>query len=109
MRIDNFRLHYYVAAIGLWVGLSETLSATEPESRRNIIFVLVDDQRWDAMSCMGHPFLKTPAVDSLAKGWRPFCKRLCDDITLFAQPGFHLDGTLRAHAWCRGQPHGDES
>jgi N-acetylglucosamine-6-sulfatase len=36
------------------------------EKKRNILFILVDDQRWDAMSCMGHPFLKTPAADSLA-------------------------------------------
>ena len=33
---------------------------------RNILFVLVDDQRHDALSCAGHPFLKTPAADALA-------------------------------------------
>ena len=38
------------------------------ESPRNIVFILVDDQRWDALSCLGHPFLKTPAVDGLAAG-----------------------------------------
>lgn len=37
------------------------------EKPRNILFILVDDQRHDAMSCLGHPFLKTPAADSLAK------------------------------------------
>ncbi len=34
---------------------------------RNIVFILVDDQRFDAMSCAGHPFLKTPALDSIAE------------------------------------------
>jgi len=34
---------------------------------RNILFILVDDQRHDALSCLGHPFLKTPAADTLAK------------------------------------------
>ena len=34
---------------------------------RNIVFILVDDQRYDAMSCMGHPFLKTPSADSIAE------------------------------------------
>lgn len=34
--------------------------------RLNIVFVLIDDMRYDAMSCAGHPFLKTPAIDSLA-------------------------------------------
>ena len=38
------------------------------ETPRNIIFILVDDQRHDALSCMGHPFLKTPAADSLVRG-----------------------------------------
>ena len=36
------------------------------EKKRNILFILVDDQRWDALSCLGHSFLKTPAADSLA-------------------------------------------
>ncbi|MBN1421541.1 MAG: sulfatase-like hydrolase/transferase [Planctomycetes bacterium] len=34
--------------------------------RPNVVFVLTDDQRWDAMSCAGHPFLKTPNLDRLA-------------------------------------------
>lgn len=33
----------------------------------NIIFVLCDNQRWDFMGCAGHPFLKTPHMDRLAK------------------------------------------
>lgn len=31
------------------------------------MFVMTDDQRWDAMSCMGHPYLKTPHIDRLAR------------------------------------------
>jgi len=49
------------------LALSGWLQAEE-NIRRNVVFILVDDQRWDAMSCMGHPFLKTPAADALAKG-----------------------------------------
>jgi len=42
-------------------------NATDSSPRaRNVLFILVDDQRYDAMSCLGHPFLETPAVDSLA-------------------------------------------
>ena len=33
----------------------------------NIILVLTDDQRWDAMGFMGHPFLETPHMDRLAR------------------------------------------
>jgi arylsulfatase A-like enzyme len=44
----------------------------EPESstskeRPNIIFILTDDQRYDAMGCAGHPWLKTPNMDRLAQ------------------------------------------
>ena len=36
-------------------------------NKPNIIFILTDDQRYDAMSCAGHPWLKTPNMDRLAK------------------------------------------
>jgi N-acetylglucosamine-6-sulfatase len=47
------------------------LSAIEPgavtrDSRPNVVFILTDDQRWDEMSCAGHPFLETPNLDRLA-------------------------------------------
>ncbi len=32
----------------------------------NVLVVLVDDQRWDMLGVLGHPFLKTPAIDRLA-------------------------------------------
>jgi N-acetylglucosamine-6-sulfatase len=31
--------------------------------KRDIIFILIDDMRFDSMSCMNHPFLKTPNLD----------------------------------------------
>lgn len=37
-----------------------------PGKRPNIIFILSDDHRWDHLSSMGHPFLKTPNLDRLA-------------------------------------------
>jgi len=36
------------------------------DKRPNVVFILADDQRWDLMSCAGHPFLKTPHLDRLA-------------------------------------------
>lgn len=32
----------------------------------NIIFLLTDDQRWDAMGCAGNPIIRTPNMDKLA-------------------------------------------
>ncbi len=37
------------------------------EKRPNVLFVLIDDQRNDVISCAGHPIVKTPTVDKLAK------------------------------------------
>ncbi|MEM8860164.1 MAG: sulfatase-like hydrolase/transferase, partial [Chloroflexota bacterium] len=34
---------------------------------KNILFVLVDQLRWDCLSCYGHPHLHTPNIDWLAE------------------------------------------
>ncbi len=33
---------------------------------RNVVFILADDHRWDAMSFMGHPLARTPNLDRMA-------------------------------------------
>jgi N-acetylglucosamine-6-sulfatase len=40
--------------------------AFSAKARPNIVFILSDDHRWDALSCKGHPFIKTPNLDKLA-------------------------------------------
>src|SRR5690606_17912244 len=35
---------------------------------RNIVFILADDHRYDAMGFLGHPFVQTPHMDRMAKG-----------------------------------------
>ena len=35
-------------------------------SRPNIVFILVDDLRWDELGCTGHPFIQTPNIDRIA-------------------------------------------
>ena len=42
----------------------ERLPGAKP---RNVILILVDDHRYDAMSFLGHPLAETPHLDSLAK------------------------------------------
>jgi arylsulfatase A-like enzyme len=36
------------------------------EKKPNIIFILTDDQRWDALGFAGNPIIKTPNIDKLA-------------------------------------------
>lgn len=54
--------------------LSSAAAASAPAvlqaqaKRRNIVFLLTDDHRYDFMGCAGHPWLKTPHLDALAAG-----------------------------------------
>ena len=41
--------------------------ASAQGKKRNIVFILADDHRYDFLSCMGHPWVKTPNIDRLAK------------------------------------------
>jgi N-acetylglucosamine-6-sulfatase len=39
----------------------------QPARTPNIVFVLVDDMRWDEVRAAGHPFIETPHMDRLAR------------------------------------------
>ena len=34
---------------------------------RNVLFIMADQLRWDHLGCAGHPYLKTPNIDALAR------------------------------------------
>ena len=48
-----------------------------PAARPNFVFILLDDQRWDALGCMGHPFQKTPNIDRIAHEGALFRNYFC--------------------------------
>ncbi len=50
-----------------FISQGQTGNKTTSGTRPNIIFILVDELRYNALSCMGHPFVKTPNIDRLAK------------------------------------------
>lgn len=67
-----------LAATQFFQGTSFGKKNTPP----NIIFILVDDMRWDQLSLMGHPFIKTPNIDRIGKEGCTFenayvCTPLC--------------------------------
>ena len=41
--------------------------ARAQQRARNVVFILADDHRYDAMSFMGHPIVQTPSIDRIAK------------------------------------------
>jgi N-acetylglucosamine-6-sulfatase len=47
--------------------ISRRSSGAASDSRPNIVFILVDDLRWDELGCAGHPYIKTPNIDRIAR------------------------------------------
>jgi len=48
---------------------ADTVSSGEQsvDERPNIVFVLVDDLRWDEVGIAGHPYVETPNIDRIAR------------------------------------------
>ena len=50
--------------------LFASMSVAQPglqQSRPNIVFILIDDLRWDELGITGHPFVKTPHLDRIGR------------------------------------------
>lgn len=73
----------------------------------NIVVVLVDDLRWDEIGCAGHPFVRTPNIDRLAREGARFRNAfsttpLCSPVRACLLTGLHthhhgiLDNTDRS-------------
>lgn len=51
----------------------QSTSETVANKKPNIIFLLTDDHRWDALGVMGNKIIQTPNLDSLARNGMYFC------------------------------------
>lgn len=47
--------------------IADKRSPVVSESQPNILFIFSDDWGWGDLSCHGHPYIKTPNIDRLAK------------------------------------------
>ncbi len=67
-RRDFIRLAGVCAALvpGYTCFAQRLVGSESSQERPNIIFLMSDDQRWDAIGCMGNPVIKTPNMDRLA-------------------------------------------
>lgn len=45
----------------------KAIAQDDDKKRPNIIFILTDDQRFDAIGYAGNPYVKTPEMDDLAE------------------------------------------
>lgn len=51
-------------------------SEINPEPKRNVLFIVSDDLNW-SLGCYGHPLVKTPNIDQLAKKSVRFMNAYC--------------------------------
>jgi hypothetical protein len=68
------------------------------QSRPNMVFILIDDLRWDELEITGHPFIKTPHLDRIGREGALF--RNAFMTTPRCSPQFP-DGPIRAHTHTR--------
>ena len=72
------RMQFRIAALGLFAWGAAAAAVTpvpdsvvpqpvEGASPRNVVFILADDHRYDAMSFLGHQFARTPHMDAMAE------------------------------------------
>lgn len=57
----------WLCAFAIFCTRSPTFAdGTLYDDRPNIVFILVDDLAWSDLGCYGHPWHRTPHIDSLA-------------------------------------------
>lgn len=83
-----------MTAFTLWLSVVILAPAAE---RPNVLVILTDDQRWDALGVAGHPHLKTPHIDRLAKEGVYFKNAFCTTSLCSPSRASILSG-LYAHA-----------
>jgi N-acetylglucosamine-6-sulfatase len=64
---ERFPGHPFLSRRAALGTLAAAPGASAQDRRPNTLFVLVDDLRWDATGVTGHPFVKTPAIDRIAR------------------------------------------
>ncbi len=100
---------YVLLSVAILVSLAARSRAAEDGPPPNIVVILVDDLRWDDIGCAGHPFVRTPNIDRIAReGARfrnAFCTTpLCSPVRaslltgLYTQHHGVLDNTNRSKA-----------
>ena len=89
---------------GSIIGCKHTSSLSE-QSRPNLLFILVDDQRNDILGCAGNPIVQTPTVDKLAEKGKRFTNAFVTTSICAASRASILTGLYECtHQYTFGQP-----
>ena len=78
MKITRRKAMQTMAVAGTGAFISQCARETGAK-KKNIIFIMTDDQTVDQMSCYGHPVLRTPNMDRLASEGTRFNHCFCNN------------------------------
>src|SRR5688572_12597902 len=68
MRVAMVRMiRHLMIALLVVLAPGAAVSAPATRVRPNVLLVVVDDLRWDDVGAAGHPFVRTPNIDRLAR------------------------------------------
>ncbi len=65
------------AVVGLMAATRDAGGVPSADPRPNVVFILTDDLRWDALGCTGNALLATPNLDRLATEGLRFTNMFC--------------------------------
>lgn len=89
----------------LIIGISLALTYDRKQPKPNIIFILTDDHRWDALGYSGNPVIKTPNMDDLARNGLYFKNAFASTPICAASRASLLTGLYeRTHNYTFGRP-----
>jgi arylsulfatase A-like enzyme len=93
-----------VAGLGA-LALGRGVAGTGTAARPNVLFVLTDDQRFDALGCAGNPIIRTPNIDRLAAEGIRFERAFVTTPICAASRASILTGTYeRTHTYTFTKP-----
>ena len=62
-------IKHVIARVAIILMIVSSVCVAQSDRRQqqlpNLIFILIDDLRWDELGIAGHPFLKTPHIDRI--------------------------------------------
>jgi arylsulfatase A-like enzyme len=76
-RVKTKRLSAVLLFAACLTVLGTTFTSAAPARRPNVLFILCDDLRWDALGYAGNPHVKTPHIDRLAREGVAFQNMFC--------------------------------
>ena len=99
--IKGMPYFYKYFALLCFVAVS-TIRVLPAQDRPNIIFILVDDQRFDFLSFLDHPWIETPHIDRLAEKSLYFDRAYVTTSLCSPSRASILTGAICPYTWGSG-------